>query len=127
MTEEQKPRSEILGEIESLGQKLATAVRSLWESEDSRRLRQEIAEGFAGLGRQIDTAIKSAQESEAARQFSAQVKETVDKARESDIAGKVEQGLVSGLRELNEQLAKLIASLEKKEPPQAGPEGGAEA
>lgn len=120
MSEEQKPGSEILGEIESLGQKLVMAVKSLWESEDSRRLRQEIAEGFAGLGRQIDTAIKSAQESEAARRFS-------DKARESDIAGKVEQGLVSGLRELNEQLAKLIASLEKKEPPQTGPEGGGEA
>lgn len=127
MTEEQKPRSEILGEIEALGQKLATAVRSLWESEESRKLRQEIGEGFTELGRQIETAVKSAQESEAARQISTQVKETVDKARESDIAGKVEQGLLSGLRELNEQLSKLIASLEKKEPPQAGPEGGAKA
>lgn len=121
MTEEQKPSSEILDELEALGQQLATAVKSLWESEDSRKLRQEIGEGFAELGRQIDTAVKSAQESEAVQQFEEQVKDTVDKARESDIAGKLEQGLATGLRELNEQISKLVGSPEEK--PEAEPEG----
>jgi phage-related protein len=112
MTEEQKPSSDILDELDALGQQLATAVKSLWESEDSRKLRQEIGEGFAELGRQMDTAVKSAQESEAVHQFEAQVKETMSKARESDIAGKLEQHLVTGLRELNEQIAKLVKSAE---------------
>jgi hypothetical protein len=115
VTEEAKPHSEILEELQSLGQQLSAAVKSLWESEESRKLRKDIGEGFVELGKQLDTAVKSAQESEAAKQFTGQVKETMDKARETDIAGKLEQGLVTGLRELNEQLSKMISSLESKE------------
>ena len=59
-------------------------------------------DGFVELGHQVETAVKSAQESEAAKQFSEQVKETMDKARESDVAAKLEEGLVTGLRELND-------------------------
>lgn len=127
MTEEQKPRSEVVREIESLGEQIVTAVRSLWESEESRKLRSELGEGFAELGRQIETATRSAQESEAAKQLSEQVKETVDKARQADIAGKLESGLLTGLRELNEGLAKLIKSLEPEERPQDKPEDESQA
>jgi hypothetical protein len=114
MTEEQKPSSEILTELDALGQQLVTAVKALWLSEDSRRLRQELADGFAELGEQMDTAVRSAQESEAAKEFRVQVQEAMDKARQTDLAGKLEQSLVVGLRELNEQLSSLISSVEDK-------------
>jgi hypothetical protein len=138
MTEEQKttsdtpaeeptPGSEILQELHSLGTQLATAVKSLWESEDSRKLRQEIGDGFVELGHQVDDAIKSAQESEAAKQFTVQVKETMDRARASDLTGKVEEGLVTGLRQLNEELSKMVSSLEARETVDEEPEGEAEA
>ena len=125
--EEREPGSEMLEELHSLGRQLSKAVKSLWESEDSRKLRQEIGDGFVELGRQLDSAVKSAQESEAAKQFSEQVKETVEKARASDIASQVEEGLVTGLREMNTQLSKLIRSLEPKEPKADAPEGDVEA
>jgi hypothetical protein len=123
MTEEQQSKasekgqgsSDVLDELQALGEQLSAAVKALWQSEDSRKLRQDIGQGFADLGQQLDEAVKSAQESEAAKQFTGQVKETMDKARETDIAGKLEQGLVTGLRELNEQLSKMISSLESKE------------
>jgi hypothetical protein len=121
-TEGQKAGSELLAEFQMLGQQLATAVKSLWESEDSRRLRKQLSEGFTELGQTVDSAIKSAQESEAAKQFGEQVKETVDKARSSDVADKVEQGILTGLRELNTQISKLVGSLEEKHPTQAKPE-----
>jgi NAD dependent epimerase/dehydratase family enzyme len=138
MTEEQKPSGdtpaegqkasgELLAEFQMLGQQLATAVKSLWESEDSRRLRQQLSEGFAQLGQTIDSTIKSAQESEAAKQFSEQVKETVDKARTSDVTDKVEQGILTGLRELNEQISKLVGSMEKKQATTTEPEDQAKA
>jgi hypothetical protein len=123
--EEQTKDSEILGEIQSLGQQLATAIKSMWESEESRKLRQEIGEGFVELGHQLDAAVKSAQESEAAKQFSEQVRDVVDKARKSDVTAKVEEGLVAGLRELNEQLSKVIDTIESDEPqeePKTDPE-----
>jgi hypothetical protein len=106
---------------------LVTAVRALWDSDDSRKLRSEIGEGFVQLGRQVDDAIKGAQESEAAKEFKEQMKGTMEKARQSDVAGQVERGLVTGLQELNIQLSKLVQSLEargavKEEP--AGEAGG---
>jgi hypothetical protein len=114
-TEEQRPSSEVQEELEALGRQLSTAVKALWESEDSRKLRQEIGEGFVELGRQIDAAAKSAHESEAAKEFSAQIKETMDKARQADISENLERGLLSGLRALNQEISKLVKSLEEKE------------
>ena len=126
MTEEQKTSSDILEDLQALGQQLGTAVKALWESEDSSQLRQEIGDGFVELGNQVDTAIQSAQESEAAKQFSEQVKETMDRAREADLAAKLEEGLVTGLHELNVGLGKLVASLEPTETTEGEPEAEAE-
>jgi phage-related protein len=119
---EEATSSEILDELQALGAQLATTVKSLWESEESRKLRQEIGDGFVELGQQIDTAVKSAQESEPAKQFSDQVKETVEQARQSDVVGKVQEGLLTGLRELNSELSKMVSSLEPKEEAEAEPE-----
>ena len=127
MTEEQKTDSGLVEELHTLGQQLATAVKALWDSEESRKLREEIGEGFLDLGQQVDTAIKSAQESEPARQFSEQVKDTMDRARESDVAGRLEEGLAVGLRELNEGIANLVSSLEPSEAPAEEPEAKTEA
>ncbi len=112
-TKEQASSSEVLDELHSLGQQLTTAVKSLWESEESRKLRQEIGDGFVELGRQVETAVETARESEAAKQFSEQVKDTMEKARESEIPTRMEEYLVTGLRELNTQVSKMVKSLER--------------
>jgi sorbitol-specific phosphotransferase system component IIBC len=109
MTEE-KSDSQLMDELHSLSTQLVTAVKSLWDSDESRQLRQEIGEGFVQLGQQVDEAIKTAQESETAQEFKTQVQETVDKARESDAAAKLEENLVSGLHQLNTELGKLVTS-----------------
>jgi len=116
MTEEQtpKPESTILDELNALGQQLTTAIKALWESEDSRSLRQEIREGFVQLSEELDEAIKKAQDSEAAQEFRSQVRETVDKARETDVVGKVEEGLVTGLSKMNQELTKMVDSLREE-------------
>ena len=118
--------SEILQELQSLGRELTATVRALWESEESRRLRQEIGEGFVELGRQVDAAVQSAQESETARQLEEQVKEAVEKARQSDLSRQVEEGLLMGLRVLNEQLSRVVSSLSTEKPPEAPPEDESE-
>jgi hypothetical protein len=126
MTEEQKPKPEsiILEELNALGQQLTTAVKALWESEDSRNLRQEIREGFVQLGEELDEAIKSAQDSEAAQEFRSQVRETMDKARETDVVGQVEEGIVSGLTKMNQELSKMVDSLREEGAVEAEDEAG---
>jgi hypothetical protein len=119
MTEEQKPSGEILDELQSLGEQLVTAVKALWDSEDARQVRQEIGDGFVELGNQVDEAIQTARDSEATKEFETKVKETVDKARESDVAGQVQDGLVTGLRHLNEEMSKWVGSLTPAEASEA--------
>jgi len=130
MTEEQKPGGEIRGELESLGEQLVAAFKAAWSSTESRKLRQEIGDGFVQFGHRMDEAVKSAQDSQAAKEFKEQVKETVDKARESDVAGKVQQTMVTGLRQLNVELGKLVDSLQSTgqagPPPEGGSESGSE-
>ncbi|NIQ92594.1 MAG: YtxH domain-containing protein [Deltaproteobacteria bacterium] len=119
MTEEQKSSGEIIDELQALGEQLVTAVKALWDSEDARQVRQEIGDGFVELGNQVDEAINTARDSEATKEFEAKVKETVDKARESDVAGQVQDGLVTGLRHLNEEMSKWVGSLTPAEAPEA--------
>jgi hypothetical protein len=116
MTEEKKPESDLIEEFQVLSQELTSAVRALWESEDSRKLRQEIGDGFVEIGRQVDTAVKAAQESEAGQQVSEQMKEAVHQARESEFVGTLEQGILSGLRELNEGIARWLDSVQTSAP-----------
>jgi hypothetical protein len=125
--EEQVQSDELVDELQALGSSLVAAVKSLWDSEESRSLRKEIGDGFLEVGRQVDSAIKSAQESEAAKEFKVQVKETMDKARESDVSGQVQETLVSGLRQLNAELNKFVASIEPTDTAGEAPEDEAEA
>ena len=127
MSEEQKPRGEIVNELQALSEQLVTAVKALWDSEDARKVRQEIGDGFVELGHQVDEAIKAARDSEATKEFEAKVKQTVDKARESDVAGQVQDGLVTGLRQLNEEMAKWVGSLKPAEAPDATAPAGQDA
>ena len=124
--EEKREGGEIVGELEALGQQVVSALRALWQSDESRKFRQDIGDGFTELAKQVDAAFKAAKESDTAKQFGEQVKETVDKARETDVVGKVERSLVTGLHELNEQLSKTVASLHEKEPPAEPPASGPE-
>jgi hypothetical protein len=126
VTEDRKSGGEILDELNALGEQLSKAVKTLWDSEDARKVRQEIGDGFVELGHQVDEAMKTARDSEAAKEFETKVKETVDKARESDVAGQVQEGLVTGLRQLNEELSKWLGSLTPSEAPEADAAGDAE-
>ena len=51
----------------------------------------------------------------------------MDKARESDIAGRLQENLVSGLHQLNTELGKLVTSLEPSSEAPEEPAAEAEA
>jgi hypothetical protein len=118
MTEEQKATDEIpaeeqagsgviLEELQEAGQQLYMAFKSLWESDESRKMRQEINSGFTELGQQLGTAVNTAQESDAAK--------------------KIEEGVVTGLRALNQELSRFLNTMEPKAEAEDEPEAEAEA
>jgi len=124
--EEEQGSSPVFEEFQNLGLELAGAFKTLWDHDDSIRLRHELRDGFTELGRQFDTAIQSASESATAQQFGEQIRETVDRARESDVAGKIEEGVLTGLRELNAQVSHFVDSVESTEAEEAEAEADPE-
>ena len=117
--EEKADQGDITVELQELGRRLGAALQAALESDQSRNLQSQVSEGLQDLSRQVDETIKSARESEAAKDLGEQVHRVVKTARESDVAQDIERGLVRGLRELNEQLDKLIESLQPREAPEA--------
>lgn len=123
MTEETKaPEAEertIVEELSELGRQLGAAFKAAWESEERRKLQQEIREGLAALGDQLEEAVQTARESEALQELRADLQKAVETARQSEPAQDIGEGLLKGLRQINRQLSRLLASWEK---PAAGPE-----
>ncbi len=127
MTEEAKTASAeertVVEELSELGRQLGTAFKSAWESEERRKLQQEISEGLDALGDQFEEAVRTARESEALQELKADLKQTVETARESEPVQDIRQGLAKGLRQINSELSKLVASWQK---PAAEPEAAEE-
>lgn len=120
MGEEERPESRLADELRELGKQLGLALRAAWESEERQRLEKEIGEGLKDLGKQLDQALQAAKVSPQTQKVKEQVEKVVETARQSEAVQEIREGLISGLRELNEELRRLVEKMQKKE----GPTGG---
>jgi heparin binding hemagglutinin HbhA len=112
-----RPRAggDLKEELTRLGRQLAVVAKSAWESETSRNIQGEIKEGLEEVISQLDDASKKISASEETQRLRAQVERVVETAKESDISQGVREGFLSGLKELNTQLDKLLTRLSEPE------------
>jgi heparin binding hemagglutinin HbhA len=120
MTEEKRTESDLAVELRELGKQLGQALRSAWESEQRQQLEKEIGEGLKDLGKQVDQAMATAKASPHTEKVKKQVDRVVETARQSEAVHEMREGLTSGLRELNEELRKLVEKIQQKQSPSAG-------
>jgi hypothetical protein len=104
----------IADELKELGKQLSAALKAVWESEERQELQREISEGLLALGEQIEEAVKTAHESEAFQEAKTDVEQAVAKAKQSDAAQNVRQGLLDGLQSINRELGKLASTPKAK-------------
>ena len=115
---------EVGQQFQTLGETLAKAVRTAWHDENNRRRVQEMKSGLEAmltdLGKAMDETSKSPQMQ--------QVKSEAQRAAESfrlaseKTAQDMRPHILSALRQLNEELAKMVNRMEQDKPANgAGP------
>ncbi len=114
--QEQASTQEVVEELNELGQRLGAALKSLWESPERQELEQGVREGLRTLGQQVDQVIDAAKERLAAEKVPQQAQEIAETVEKSPVVQEVREALLSGLRFLNQELARALQQKSASEP-----------
>ena len=110
---------DITRELQELGRQLASTARAAWQSEQRQEIQQEMTEGIRSIRDQLADTVESLRTNPRAQTMTQSMKEQVGKAAETtrvtEIVDDVRGGLVSGLRELNDQLRRVAERLEHRD------------
>jgi hypothetical protein len=111
---------EVGRQFQALGQSLAAALRTTWAEEEERGRLQALQTGLKSMVHDVDTAIKE--------QAVPQVKQEVTKAAHTakaagrQAAQEARPHVLSALRQLNDELQKMIARMEQAQTTTPQPE-----
>ena len=105
-------------QFEALGQSLATAFRAAWESEENRQRAKTMQTGLESLVNQVGQAIQEAATSPEAHKARTEAEKAAESLRAAGQKTWQESRphLVSALRQVNDELQKMIGQLEQEEP-----------
>jgi heparin binding hemagglutinin HbhA len=99
-------------ELREMGQQLEAAFRAALESERAKQLQRDLVGGMRELSTQIQSALKSLQTNPRVQQAEERGRQVIAQARESKVAQDLQETIVSGMGQLNDQLRKLVDRLE---------------
>src|SRR5215211_6457778 len=117
-----KDSADLLNELREMGQQLETAFRAAVQSDRAKQLQKDLAGGVREITEQLKTAAKSVQSDTRFQQAEERGRKAVAQARESKVVQDIQETLVSGLAQLNEQLRKVVENLQSEgNPPSSGP------
>lgn len=119
MHDGQKPEEawRVARQFKALGEGLAQALRTAWESEEARQHADDLQAGLESLLKQIGQAVKEAAASAEGQRMREEARRTAESAR---AAGQqtwqsARPHLLNALRQLDAELQKLISRLEEEE------------
>lgn len=98
----------ILDEFGKLGNKVAAAFHTAWESEERKKGEDEIRKALRMAGDRMDEIAEDVRKSEITKDIQTQAAKTVDAVQKSEVTKKAKQGLLSGLKRLNDELSSML-------------------
>jgi hypothetical protein len=103
-------------QFEALGQSLATAIRTAWESEENRKRAQSMKTGLESMVNEIGQAIKDTADSPQGQKARSEAEKAAQSLRS---AGRqtwedARPHLVSALHQVSAELQKMISQLEQE-------------
>jgi hypothetical protein len=107
-----KETPDIVGELREMGQQLEAVFRAAVESERTKQLQRDLAGGFREMTHQVQSALKSVQENPRVQQAEERGREVFNQAQQSKVVQDVQETVISGIAQLNEQLRKIVDRLE---------------
>jgi DNA polymerase/3'-5' exonuclease PolX len=114
---------EVGRQFQTLGESLAEAVRTAWESEGTRRHVQNMQGGLEAMAAKVDQAIKEASASPKAEKLRGEAEKAAESLREAgeQTWQEVQPHLLSALNQINAELQKMIGRLKGEEPTAEAP------
>jgi len=117
-----KDSGDLLDELREMGQQLETAFRAAIQSDRAKQLQKDLAGGVREITEQLKTAAKSVQNDTRFQQVEERGRQAVEQARESKVVQDIQETLVAGIAQLNEQLRKVIERIQSEvNTPSSGP------
>ena len=113
--------NDLAGELREMGQQLEAAFRAALESDRTKQLQRDLASGMREVSHQIQSALKSVQANPRVQQAEERGRQMLSQARESKVAHDLQETIVGGIAQLNDQLRKLVERLEDDRAGQGGP------
>jgi hypothetical protein len=112
--------ADLANELREMGQQLDAAFRAALESERTKQLRRDLAGGLRELSSQVQNVLKSFQANTRFQQAEERGRQVLAQARDSKVAQDLQETLVGGIAQLNDQLRKLVDRLEYDRGAQSG-------
>ena len=121
MTNEQTTREawrQVGGQFQALGESLAQAFRTAWESAENRQHLQDMQSGLEAMVGEVGQAIKDASASPEGQKVRQEAEKAVTSARAAGEQAwqEAQPHLLSALRQVNAELQKMVGRLEEQQP-----------
>ena len=109
---------EVGRQFQALGESLAEAFRTAWESEENRRHVKNMQEGLEAMIEQVGQALKEADASPEAQKIRGEAEKATESLRTAgeQTWQEVRPRLLSALDQINAELQKMIGRLKEEEP-----------
>lgn len=109
-------------QFHALGESLAAAFRSAWQSEEGRQATQKMRRGVEQMVDELGQVFKEGMESPEGQRIRSEVEETARNLRESGAQAfqEAQPHLIDALHRVDEELQKLIEHLEQQKPGASG-------
>lgn len=100
--------TQLINELNQLGSKVASAVQTAWDSEERQKAEDEIRKALHTAGDRIDTVAEDLRTSTVGKDVRSQATRAAEVVQKNDLTKQMRQGLLSGLRRLNEELTEFL-------------------
>src|SRR5215203_5433934 len=109
-----KDSGDLLNELREMGQQLETAFRAAIQSDRAKQLQKDLAGGVREITDQLKTAANTVQKDTRFQQVEERGRQAVAQARQSKVVQDIQETLVTGIAQLNEQLRKVVDRLQSE-------------
>ena len=106
MTEQEKKRQDLSEEFKALGKELETFLRTLWASEERKRIQSEVESGLVEVGQALETFIRDLQSREEVQELKREMEDVAERFRTGEVQEKARTELLASIRRVNEGLRK---------------------
>lgn len=101
------PEGDLHREFEQLGHNLKAALKTAWESEESRRLQAELKSGIAALEAGLRQAAQEVTTGETGQRLKAEVDDFSQRVKAGQVESQLRRDLLAALQTINRELQKM--------------------